>query len=288
MITSINKKPGLIERYETNYLKLSMYNIQPSGYDYKTNESSGLCILLKGNKHVAINRTEHLSCKSDQFILLPSHSSVHLYIESPTKALFLELKDDLISNMAENAATDSDISFAAMRKNRFLLGRINDNIGECLSKLMSIPLSSDKNKSLLFDLYAQELICYLLQIKGSQQIMNLGHEKPVYKAIRYINENITEPISISKLATTLNMSDTNFCNTFKRVTGVSPKEYITDLKMNQAEEMLKNKNVTEVAYDLGYESISHFIALFKKKYGITPKQFKSAGESLTILSSKAV
>jgi len=42
--------------------------------------------------------------------------------------------------------------------------------------------------------------------------------------------------------------------------------------------MLKTQNVTEVAYDLGYYNISHFILLFKNKYGITPKQFKSIGK----------
>jgi AraC-like DNA-binding protein len=59
--------------------------------------------------------------------------------------------------------------------------------------------------------------------------------------------------------------------------GITPKEYITNQKLAQAKEMLKNQNVTEVAYDLGYENISHFIALFKAKYGITPKQYKSIG-----------
>ena len=284
----INKKVGLVQRFETNYLKLSLYNLLPTGYDYKTNENCTLCMLLKGNKHVAINKTAHITCKADQFILLPSHSSVHMYIDAPTRVLFFEFKDDLLNNVAENVTADIDANDATARKNRFLVGNTNDNLGECLTKLLNISVSPDKNKNYLFNLYAQEMLCYLLQIKGAVQIINLGHDKPIYKAIRYINDNIMEPISISSLAQTLNMSDTNFCNTFKKVTGVSPKEYITDLKMNRAEEMLRNKNVTEVAYDLGYESISHFISLFKKKYGLTPKQYKSAGETSNAYTTRAV
>ena len=123
------------------------------------------------------------------------------------------------------------------------------------------------------------MIYNLVQIKGIQQILNLERDNPVYKAIKYIQENIKQPISINQLAYELNMSDTNFCNSFKKIIGITPKEYITNLKLTHAKEMLKNQNVTEVAYDLGYENISHFIALFKIKYGITPKQYQSIGKA---------
>ena len=135
----------------------------------------------------------------------------------------------------------------------------------------------DKNKKFLLDLYAQELVYHLINIKGVQQVINLEHDNPIYKAIKYIQENIMQPFSISHLASDLNMSETNFCNSFKKIMGITPKEYITNMKLTKAKDMLKSRNVTEVAFDLGYENISHFIALFKSKYGITPKQYKSIG-----------
>ena len=58
---------------------------------------------------------------------------------------------------------------------------------------------------------------------------------------------------------------------------ITPGEYITNLKLIRAKEMLRTQNVTEVAYDLGYDNISYFITIFKNKYGITPKQYKSIG-----------
>jgi AraC-like DNA-binding protein len=45
---------------------------------------------------------------------------------------------------------------------------------------------------------------------------------------------------------------------------------------------LKEKNVTEVAYDLGYENISHFISQSKKKYGYTPKQHQKINQKRTL------
>ena len=52
--------------------------------------------------------------------------------------------------------------------------------------------------------------------------------------------------------------------------GMTPNDYLTSLKLNEAARLLKFSSVTEVAYDLGYENISHFIKLFKKKFGLTP------------------
>lgn len=147
-----------------------------------------------------------------------------------------------------------------------------------LINLPNISAKPYKNKEFLLNLYAQELVYHLIKIKGIQQIINLENDNPIYKSIKFIHDNIRQPISIGQLAYNLNMSDTNFCQSFKKMMGITPKEYITNLKLTQAKDMLKNQNVTEVAYDLGYENISHFIALFKIKYGITPKQYKSIGE----------
>ena len=55
--------------------------------------------------------------------------------------------------------------------------------------------------------------------------------------------------------------------------GISPNEYYKSIKLTEAKKLLKNKNVTEIAFDLGYENISHFISLFKDKYGMTPKKY---------------
>ena len=70
------------------------------------------------------------------------------------------------------------------------------------------------------------------------------------------------------------MSEANFCQYFKKVTGVTPKDYLTNIKLTRAKDMMKSGSVTEAAMDLGYENISYFISLFKEKYGITPKQYQ--------------
>ena len=88
-----------------------------------------------------------------------------------------------------------------------------------------------------------------------------------------MRDSICEKITITDIAQKLNMSVSNFSSKFKNEVGISPNIYLRRLKLNEAKNMLKFKNVTEVSMALGYDNISHFIKLFKKYYGITPKQY---------------
>jgi AraC-type DNA-binding domain-containing proteins len=269
----------MTEGLETDYLKLLYYDLAPISCEYKTYENSRLCTILEGYKHVTVNNEVEFTYTPGQFILLPPHSSIHMDIDTHTRALVFELNDELMKKITEKISVDMEADSGLMKDNRFFLGNIGNDLGDCINKLNTVSTKPDKNRKFLMDLYAQEMIYNLVQIKGIQQILNLEQDNPVYKAIKYIQQNIKQPISINQLAYDLNMSDTNFCNSFKKIIGITPKEYITNLKLTYAKEMLKNQNVTEVAYDLGYENISHFIALFKIKYGITPKQYQSIGQA---------
>ena len=279
MLTNFDRDSELTDGLESDLIKLLYYDLQPTGYEYKSYENSRLCIILEGCKNVTVNNEIKFTYYPGQFILLPPYSKVHMDINEPTKALVIELNDKLIKKVAEKISVNIDVDYELLKENRFFLGDIDGDLRHCLNRLTSAAVSTDSNKRFLLDLYAQELVFNLIQMKGIQQIVNLEQDNPIHKALKYIQDNITEPLTINQLAYYSNMSDTNFCNSFKKVMGITPKEYITNLKMTLAKDMLKDRNVTEVAYDLGYENISHFIALFKKKYGITPKQFKSIGDT---------
>lgn len=278
MLTNFNRNVEIVDGLETDYTKLLYYDLSPMNCDYKTYEYSRLCTIIEGCKHVSVNKDINFTYTPGQFILLPPHSNIHMDIDIPTKALVFELNDCLIKKVTEKISVDINADYDFLKEDRFFLGKINKEIGKCINKLTNVSANPDKNKEFLIDLFAQELVYYLVQIKGIQQIISFEHNNPIYKSIKYIQDNIRKPICISQMAYDLNMSETNFCNSFKKIIGITPKEYITSLKLTLAKDLLKNKNVTEVAYELGYENISYFISLFKNRYGITPKHYKSIGK----------
>jgi AraC-like DNA-binding protein len=277
MLTDFSRSREMVDGLESEYLKLLYYELPPLLADYKTYEYSRLCTIIDGSKHISLNGGANFTYGPGQFVLLPPSSTVQMKIDVPTKALVFELNQELVKKVTEKISINLNADYNLLSESRFFYSNLNDELGTCLNKLAGIAAFGDKNKEFLLDLYAQELIYYLVKIKGVQQVINLELDNPLYKAIQYIQSHIKEPISISQLAYDLNMSEGNFSNSFKKLMNLTPREYITNLKLIKAKEMLQTQNVTEVAYNLGYDNISHFIAIFKSKYGITPKQYKSIG-----------
>lgn len=276
MLTNFSRELELVDRLETDYLRILYYDFsQKFSGVYKSYEYNRLCTIIEGEKHVSINK-ENASFMYDnkQFVLLPPDSDVHMDIDIPTKALVFELNSYLIKNVSEKISMNYEINYDFLIEDRLFLGEESLEIKDNLNKMINVMAKSDKNREFLLDLYAQELVFHLIQVKGAHQVLNLEYDNPIHKAVKYMKDHYMLPISIKEIASDLKMSEANFCQYFKKITGMTPKEYLTNLKLSKAIDMLKHTNVTEAALDLGYENISHFIALFKNKYGITPKQYK--------------
>ena len=84
-----------------------------------------------------------------------------------------------------------------------------------------------------------------------------------------------EEITLEQLAEMLYVTPTYLSKTFKAATGVGPINYLIQIRLNHAKELLKNDSlsVKEVAKTVGYEDAYHFSKLFKKYYGKSPSQF---------------
>ena len=94
--------------------------------------------------------------------------------------------------------------------------------------------------------------------------------------INYIRENFHEHINLSDCAKQLNISYDYFQHKFKALTGYSPQHFLMEQRLLASKEMLKKGayNCTEIAYLCGFCTSSQFSAMFKKRYSITPMQFK--------------
>lgn len=102
------------------------------------------------------------------------------------------------------------------------------------------------------------------------------------KARLMIREKLNSPVSPEELAAELNMSYTWFRRMFRQYTGLAPAQYITQLKIQKARELLSvtSMPIKEIALELGYESIDYFSTLFKKQTGATPGQFRNMGRGI--------
>ncbi len=95
-------------------------------------------------------------------------------------------------------------------------------------------------------------------------------------ALEYMMGNYKKNITVSELAGTTHLSKSYFMNCFKRSTGVSAVEYLIQLRINAACEMLSSteKKVSDVAFECGYGNLSNFNRQFIKMTGYSPKEYR--------------
>ncbi len=108
-------------------------------------------------------------------------------------------------------------------------------------------------------------------------ILRIKELKRVEEAGQYIRENINGDLSVKNISRKTGLNPNKLQNGFKYLYATTINEYVTNVRLEQAKILLHNKeyNVKAVEAAVGLESSSYFSKIFKKKYGITPKQYKN-------------
>ena len=98
----------------------------------------------------------------------------------------------------------------------------------------------------------------------------------IWKARRWIEENAAEKISLTQVAGLLGMSATHLSEKFKEVTGINFVEYVARKRFERAAELLRDVNlrISEIAFAVGFQSLSQFNRVFKKLAGTSPTAYR--------------
>jgi len=115
-----------------------------------------------------------------------------------------------------------------------------------------------------------------LNISPAEVTTNPIDEAFLTKAINFVEENMArEDFSIEHLYKELAMSRSLLHKKLKALTNHSSSEFINDIRLRNAARLLKQKSgsISEIAYRVGYNSISYFNVSFKKKFGVTPTEY---------------
>lgn len=109
-----------------------------------------------------------------------------------------------------------------------------------------------------------------------REVYNSAKNEPVERTIIYIHANLKKYITMKSLADMVGLSTSYFSYLFKMETGCSPREYITNTRMNKAKLLLvqTNKNIAEIAHEVGYSNGASFTGVFTDKIGCSPKLFR--------------
>lgn len=104
---------------------------------------------------------------------------------------------------------------------------------------------------------------------------NSDSARIIEKAIRYIRDHLHADLSVSYCARQVHLSGSYFANLFKKMTGTTFHQFVTQERIEQAKKMLlADMQVQEIAEALGYEERRYFTEVFKKQVGMTPSEFR--------------
>jgi AraC-like DNA-binding protein len=178
---------------------------------------------------------------------------------------------------------EADVAYSLMIRRFFPADKLIIDIGfnEELVKLFNRAIDVVKNGLKSSQVYLSGMLFHMLGLIISES-KNKTLEKRQIQQIEQgkiiFNENIYTDIKIEDVAAKLNLSYTSFRMNFKKVTGIAPAKYFTDLKINKAKQLLLETphSIKEISFMLQFSSIEHFSTLFKKITGMTPKDFRSS------------
>jgi len=111
----------------------------------------------------------------------------------------------------------------------------------------------------------------------------ISKSRRIEKVNNYVQKNLNQKITLSDVASLVNMSETAFSHFFKKSTNTSFTDYLNDLRLGHAARLLTETEMTisEICFDSGFNNVSNFNRTFKKKIGFTPTGFRTQQKLIT-------
>ncbi len=291
MIKSIDKSLLADNQVEEGFLLLKLHNKEKSNERFTRSVDKSFIQL-----HFCLSGKAKLLFNGGNYALdVPENKSFLLY--NPQQDLPIDMSLDPDAKMiilliaiekfhtffSQEAGLIHFLSGENMNKKCYRDKELNPNEIMVLNQIFHYGLHSSLEK-----LYTKGKVYELISLyfhksdnEGAQNCPFLEDEvnvEKIQKAKSILIERMTEPPSLNELSDMINLSLAHLKEGFKHIYGETVYAYLLNYKMEFARRLLATKkyNIAEVSFEVGYSTPSHFIAAFKKKYGVTPKRYMSS------------
>ena len=163
--------------------------------------------------------------------------------------------------------------YIKFRQTNYLAGYIK-SLQALIHEGQNLPYELAVNK-------VEELLLVLLQSHRAQLIALLQSNapSPAMQLKNVVENNLFNNLTLEELAFLAHKSLASFKRDFEKAYQIAPGKYIRERKLEIArQELSQGKNATSLYLDLGYDNLSNFSSAFKKKFGVSPKQYQLSAQ----------
>ncbi|MGN1033421.1 MAG: helix-turn-helix domain-containing protein [Intestinibacter sp.] len=144
-----------------------------------------------------------------------------------------------------------------------------------------------KQKGYELKIYISLLNFWLLLVENENHIFSKkANPKPINEQrikdiLSFIHNNYSKKITLQDIADSVFISKGECCRFFKKSLKMSPYDYLINYRINQSMKLLKgsSNSILEISESVGFNNVSHYIQIFKKKTGLTPHEYRNSKDT---------
>lgn len=287
---------------EDSWPGLTIYRYDaPAAPEWEEVRDLHLCVIAQGRKCVKIDDEEHFY-DPFTYLAIPGNrpfetTIVEASVEKPFLSFGLRIEPELVREVSADILEERRLAPftkelpSKAEQDAFFSALDRDMMDAILRFLKSLATPTDRR--VLAPTYLKEIVYRALQAEQYTRLVERAAAEsasnPVSAIIAYVSENMAEQLSVRDLAERAFMSPSAFSHLFRDVTGRSPYQFVKEMRLNRARELLveNRSTVTQISTQVGYGSTSHFINEFRDRYGVSPRGFSDASRATVITSASA-
>lgn len=242
-----------------------------------------LVLALSGEQRLWVDQGDAVLDMRTYLLIPPGANLNFACTTAPRKTLIIDLDPEyVLAVIADAIGHPLDalpepahflFSAAALRPVQKLLGQWGNSLKRDSERKFSEQSADAIARTLILTTMPQ----WFPALAGEMRVSPMPDRQhpAITKSIAYMHTHYPEDISLDRLSEISGMNKFGLCRLFKRVLGTTPARHLYRIRLDYAFERLKvaaggEQTVTEIAFATGFEDLSHFSRLFRKRYGISP------------------
>lgn len=250
-------------------------------------------VYIKSGNGVFEIGEQNVSVGSNDIVIIKPNQSHKLSVESEDGCdfivLYFKFIDQTEHTLSEVSLGDFINFVSGKESGSFIKLKVShkNDIIILLNRILKEQTNEQLGSDLLNYLMLMELFVLISRALKAEWENSIKNKSPKIKelmqsAIQFVHNNFEREISITDIAKYVFLSSSYFTRAFKENTGMSPMQYLLNIRIKRACELLRetDQKVGEIALSVGFSNQQRFNDIFKKQTNMTPMQYRNSAKNI--------